>query len=192
MRMKARRRHDLQFQLPSQNFTLPPEDEVCVSLGSNLGNRLDSIQKGLDFLSTLQATDNSIEVSSIYETEPINCPEGSPLFLNTVCVMKCLLEPIDLLKNLKMFEEKIGRNLQAERNSPRPLDLDVIYFGSRVCDLPELILPHPRAHTRKFVLFPLAEIRPHTLFPGKNLTVVQLLETLDNAEKIRRVACKPV
>jgi 2-amino-4-hydroxy-6-hydroxymethyldihydropteridine diphosphokinase len=190
--MKARRRHDLQFQLPSQNFTLPPEDEVCISLGSNLGNRLDSIQKGLDFLSTLQATDNSIEVSSIYETEPMNCPVGSPLFLNTVCVMKCLLEPIDLLKNLKMFEEKIGRNLQAERNSPRPLDLDVIYFGSRVCDLPELILPHPRAHTRKFVLFPLAEIRPHTLLPGKNLTVVQLLETLDHAEKIRRVACKPV
>ena len=187
----ARNWDDAHLHVPSLNLERPAQDEVCVALGSNIGNRLTYIHRGLDFLSTLQVGSNSMSLSSVYETEPVACPPGSPHFLNAVCVMKCRLEPLQLLLALKNFEKKMGRNLESDRNSPRPLDLDIIYFGSCECSSPELTLPHPRAHTRKFVLLPLAELRPHLLLPGQSMTVVQLLGTLNNAEKLHRVTRQP-
>ncbi len=165
----------------------PNDSEVCVALGSNLGDRLENIYRGVKFLNTFHTGKQPLLVSSVYETEPVDCPAASPRFLNAVCVLTCSIDPEVLLKEIKQFEQSVGRNLQARRNSPRPLDMDIIYYGSYVCRSPHLTLPHPRAHQRKFVLAPLAELRPYLCLPGHEKTVLQLLDTVATAEIICRV-----
>ena len=108
----------------------------------------------------------------------MDCPPDAPPFLNTVAVFRFTGEPLDLLRRCRAFERECGRPAVYDRNAPRPLDLDLIAFGPVTLTTRELTLPHPRATQRRFVLEPLAKIRPHLTLPGQTQTVTQLLAHL--------------
>lgn len=155
---------------------------VGIALGSNLGDSQAELAAGFAFLQSL-ALDRQIRQSSTIETEPVDCPPGSPPFLNAVVEIKVdpqMLPPAGLLQRLQRFEAERGRPHKRERNAPRPLDLDLIYYGDFVMRTPELILPHPRAVSRYFVLRPLAYIRPDWILPGQTRTVTELLQGLES------------
>src|SRR5580698_4272013 len=133
---------------------------VFVSLGSNLG---DSRKIILDAMARLQKlSSRPILKSSLWRTSPVDCPPGSPEFINAVVgfVSKRTETPESLLKKLQKLEKEFGRPPKKVLNEPRRLDLDIITFGDELRDTPKLTLPHPRAHLRRFVLEPLLEIAP--------------------------------
>ena len=153
---------------------------VGIALGSNLGNREVELDAGVDFL-RLIAYDRQVRQGPRIETEPDNCPPGSPSFLNTVAeimVESMEFPPLNLLGALEDFEIERGRSPIRERNSPRPLDLDIIYYGNYEYDQMGLIIPHCRAHQRRFVLEPLAGLHPNLVLPGQTKTVKELLAGL--------------
>jgi 2-amino-4-hydroxy-6-hydroxymethyldihydropteridine diphosphokinase len=130
---------------------------VGIALGSNLGNREEELNAGIGYL-RLIAYDHEVREGPRIETAPDNCPPGSPSFLNTVVeimVESMEFPPLNLLGALEDFEIERGRSPIRERNSPRPLDLDIIYYGNYEYDQMGLIIPHIRAHQRRFVLEPL-------------------------------------
>jgi 2-amino-4-hydroxy-6-hydroxymethyldihydropteridine diphosphokinase len=90
--------------------------------------------------------------------------------------------PESLLKKLRKLEMEFGRTPKTALNEPRPLDLDLIVFGAETRNTPELILPHPRAHLRRFVLQPMSEIAPQLILPGQKNTVLELLAELQGGE----------
>jgi 2-amino-4-hydroxy-6-hydroxymethyldihydropteridine diphosphokinase len=122
--------------------------------------------------------------SSLWQTTPVDCPPGSPTFVNAVVALFPLPEETaaSLLAKMLAMEKDFGRRPKQVLNEPRRLDLDLIVFGSEVSDRPELMLPHPRAHERRFVLQPLNEIAPNLILPGHRRTVAQLLAALVSKE----------
>jgi 2-amino-4-hydroxy-6-hydroxymethyldihydropteridine diphosphokinase len=149
-----------------------------IALGSNLGESeliLSSVMPRLEALST-----TPIMASRWIRTRPVNCPRGSPDFLNGVVAIRPFPgeTPESLLSKLQALETEFGRTPKKEMNEPRPLDLDLISFGAEQRATEKLTLPHPRAGEREFVLGPLAEIAPDLVLPGQDATVVQLLEKL--------------
>jgi len=158
-----------------------------VALGSNLG---DSQKIILDAMTRLQIfSDEPILKSSLWETSPVDCPADSPKFVNAVVglVPKKNETPESLLEKLRGLEKEFGRSQKKILNEPRPLDLDLIAFGNEIRNSPELILPHPRAHERRFVLQPLNEIAPELVLPGQSKTISQLLAGLQNHEIVTRL-----
>lgn len=118
--------------------------------------------------------------SSLLVTAPVDCPPDSPDFVNAVVglVPHDNESPETLHAKLQATEKQFGRQPKKVMNEPRPLDLDLIAFGQEIRNTPQLTLPHPRAHLRKFVLQPLAEIAPDLVLPGQTKTVAQLLAGL--------------
>jgi len=118
--------------------------------------------------------------SSLWQTSPVDCPPGSPPFLNAVVGLVPLAEetPESLLAKLQSLEKEFGRQPKRVPNEPRPLDLDLIAFGAQTRATAQLTLPHPRAPERRFVLQPLSEIAPGLVLPGQAGTVAQLLACL--------------
>ena len=160
---------------------------AIVALGSNLGNSRAILQAA--FTHTKFITNHPILQSSIWETTPVDCPPGSPKFLNAVVafVPQKGETPETLLKKLRDLEKVFGRVPKKVLNEPRPLDLDLIAFGNETRNAPELILPHPRAHLRRFVLQPLSEIAPDLVLPGQGSTVAELLAGLPPDETMARI-----
>ncbi|WP_395742491.1 2-amino-4-hydroxy-6-hydroxymethyldihydropteridine diphosphokinase [Prosthecobacter sp.] len=150
-----------------------------IALGSNLGDRAASIQRGIDLLLARVPGIRLNASAPVYETEPVDCAPGTQAFLNTVIEVAAECTPQELHAHLKAVEQALGRPEQRERNSPRTLDLDLLYADDVVSDDPVLILPHPRMHLRRFVLEPLADIRPDLVLPGQKETVAELLQNLD-------------
>ena len=153
---------------------------VGIALGSNLGNREAEIDAGIDYL-RLIAWDRVVREGPRIETAPVDCTPGSPPFLNTVAeitVESMEFPPLNLFGALEDFEIERGRSPIREVNSPRPLDLDIIYYGEHQFDQMGLIIPHKRAHQRRFVLEPLAKLRPDLILPGQTKTVQELLAGL--------------
>jgi 2-amino-4-hydroxy-6-hydroxymethyldihydropteridine diphosphokinase len=148
---------------------------VGIALGSNLGDRGAGLLAGFGLL---KALDSGVIVSGIYESDPVDCPEGSPPFLNAVAEMEFGGDLCELLDRLQGMERKLGRAEVRERNAPRPLDLDILYADDLVLREERLILPHPRMAERTFVLQPLAEIAPGRVLPGFDRDVTRLLEDL--------------
>jgi 2-amino-4-hydroxy-6-hydroxymethyldihydropteridine diphosphokinase len=128
--------------------------------------------------------------SSLWQTSPVDCPPGSPVFVNAVVGLLPRAEetPESLLAELQVLEREFGRRPKKMRNEPRPLDLDLIAFGEQTRATAELTLPHPRAHERRFVLQPLSEIAPDLILPGRSKTVAQLLADLPPDPSMRRVS----
>src|SRR5271155_5369519 len=160
---------------------------VFVALGSNLG---DSRKIILDAMARFQNfSDSPILKSSLWQTSPVNCPPDSPKFVNAVVglIPKINETPESLLKKLRELEREFGRAPKTVLNEPRPLDLDLIAFGNEIRNSPELILPHPHAHLRKFVLQPLNEIAPELILPNQTKTVLQLLAELSSDEILTRL-----
>lgn len=160
---------------------------AIVALGSNLG---DSRRTILEAMARLQNfSDRPMLKSSLWQTSPVNCPPGSPPFVNAVAglALRTGETPESLLKKLRELEAESGRRPKTVLNEPRSLDLDLIAFGSETRDTVELVLPHPRAHQRRFVLEPLNEIAPDLILPGQDKTVVQLLAELSSDEVLERI-----
>ena len=149
-----------------------------VALGSNLGNPQANIRRALMVLRKFAA--GAVLESSLWETTPLDCPPGSPRFVNAVAGFQPRAgeTPESLLAELQALEKEFGRPPKQGLNEPRPLDLDLIAFAAETRVTAHLVLPHPRAHQRRFVLQPLGEIAPALILPGQSRTVSQLLETL--------------
>jgi 2-amino-4-hydroxy-6-hydroxymethyldihydropteridine diphosphokinase len=144
-----------------------------IALGSNLGDRWAQVHEGLEFLRSLSA-DQDLKRSSLYETAPVDCPPGSGSFVNAVAEIAWAGSVRELLAHLQEFELKKGRKPVREINAPRPLDLDILYFGAERLNETDLIIPHPRMTERRFVLEPLTEIRPDLVLPGQTKSVEEL------------------
>jgi len=158
--------------------------KAIVALGSNLG---DSRRIILDAMTRLQHfSDQPILKSSLWQTTPVNCPPNSPLFVNAVVGFAPQKNetPESLLQILRALEKEFGRPPKKVLNEPRALDLDLIAFGTETRNSPGLVLPHPRAHSRRFVLQPLSEIAPDLILPGQSKTVSQLLAGLPETEAV--------
>uniref|UniRef100_UPI0037833F96 2-amino-4-hydroxy-6- hydroxymethyldihydropteridine diphosphokinase n=1 Tax=Prosthecobacter sp. TaxID=1965333 RepID=UPI0037833F96 len=151
-----------------------------IALGSNLGDRAENIRRGIALLLERVPSIKLNASAPVYETEPVDCAPGTQAFLNTVIEIEAGLSPHELHMHLKAVEATLGRPEQRERNSPRTLDLDLLYADTVVSEDPELILPHPRLHMRRFVLQPLADIRPGLILPGRTQTVAELLAELSD------------
>jgi 2-amino-4-hydroxy-6-hydroxymethyldihydropteridine diphosphokinase len=134
-------------------------------------------------------SDEPLQCSSLFETAPIDCPPGSPIFVNAVVGMvpRASETPEALLAKLQALEKEFGRMPKKVLNEARPLDLDIIAFGNELRDAVELVLPHPRAHLRRFVLEPLAEIAPDLVLPGQTRPVSNLLRELTSVEIARKL-----
>jgi 2-amino-4-hydroxy-6-hydroxymethyldihydropteridine diphosphokinase len=155
---------------------------VFIALGSNLGDARANILSAIKRLQ--QFSGRPLAGSSLLQTEPVDCPPGSPMFLNAVVglVPKRGLTPESLLAKLKSLEKEFGRQPKKVLNEPRPLDLDLIAFGNERRASEALTLPHPRAHERRFVLQPLSEIAPDLILAGQSKTVKELLSQLPEAQ----------
>ncbi len=163
------------------------DDFVLVALGSNLGDRAELIRRAFDSLQGLARS--PILRSSLWQSSPVDCPPDSPLFVNAAAgfIPRPGETPHSLLRQLQFIEASFGRRRRSVVNAPRPLDLDLIAFGQRIVNSPGLTLPHPRAHTRRFVLQPLSEIASGFTLPGANQTIADLLRGLSCDEAVMRI-----
>ncbi len=139
---------------------------VGIALGSNLGDRLANLEAARQSLAEISTPAEPFLAASTYQTEPLLCPPGSPQFCNSVVEISFDGDPFELLELTQAIEKKLGRTAVPERNAPRIIDVDLLYFGDEIIDTEDLVLPHPRIGERRFVLEPLAEIRPDLILPG--------------------------
>jgi len=155
---------------------------IYLGLGSNMGDRLRHLKDALKAIEE-QIDARLIAKSSIYETAPLynTCQDK---FLNQVIQIEADIEPEDLLTALKKIEKEAGRDTTAVRNSPRPLDLDILVFGDKMIDLANLQIPHPGLAERNFVLKPWTEISPELVIPGYDLSVKELLKNSSDYTEI--------
>jgi len=154
------------------------EKWAIVALGANLGEAQRNVLRAMERLQTLSR--HPLLRSSLWQTEPVNCPPGSPVFVNAVVafVPRRGATPESVLASLQEIEREFGRRARKVPNEPRRLDLDLITFGNETRAGKSLTLPHPRARVRGFVLQPLSEIMPELILPGQKQTVLELLEKL--------------
>ncbi len=153
--------------------------EAVLSLGSNLGDRRANLLAARAALAALPGT-RLVASAPLYETEPVGAPAGTEqqLYLNTVLVLESAQDPEALSVAMHAIEARLGRVRGPERHAPRPIDIDLVAFGDFRRNTPSLRLPHPEAAHRRFVLQPLADVRPDLILPGQSRTVRELLAAL--------------
>lgn len=146
-----------------------------IALGSNLGDRLANLEAARDCLREIATPGEPFLQASNFQTEPLHCPPGSPLFYNSVVEIAFAGDALKLLELTQAIEKKLGRIGTPERNSPRIIDVDLLYYGDQIIETEALVLPHPRISERRFVLQPLGEIRPELILPGQTRSIAELL-----------------
>jgi 2-amino-4-hydroxy-6-hydroxymethyldihydropteridine diphosphokinase len=161
---------------------------AIIALGSNLGGSTAMIRGAVDQIQRFSA--GPVSHSSLWKSTPVDCPPGSPPFINAAVAFEPMAgeTPESLLAKLQALEKMFGRQPKKVLNEPRVLDLDLIAFGAEVRSTPQLTLPHPRAHLRRFVLEPLNELAPDLVLPGQSKPIRQLLAALRTDEVLRRVS----
>ena len=155
--------------------------KIVLGLGSNMGDREAHLRAALLSLNQRQIT--VLRSASLYLTEPRDFT-NQPWFINTVAEVDTELEPLSLLERCLKIEHDAGRIRDGFRG-PRPIDVDILFFGDRQIRLANLIVPHPRYAERRFVLLPLAELLPDFRDPASNLTVRQLIERCPDSGEVR-------
>jgi 2-amino-4-hydroxy-6-hydroxymethyldihydropteridine diphosphokinase len=161
-----------------------PIRRAVISLGSNLGERMDNLQGAVRALA--DTPDVWVTgVSPVYETEPVDAPDGSDMFLNAVVLADTTLAASRLLDRALAIEDAFDRERSEVRNAPRTLDVDLIVVGDRRSDDDHLRLPHPRAAERAFVLRPWLDVDPEAEFPERGL-VADLLSAVGESGIQRR------
>lgn len=153
------------------------QEPVFVGLGANLGDARLTVVQAMDELSQLPRTQR-VACSSLYRSAPVEA--GGPDFINAVAELRTDLSPGQLLQALQAIEQAHGRE-RPFRHAPRTLDLDLLLFGQRLLDSPELTVPHPRLHLRAFVLLPLLELAPGLHHPALGPLQVFLSAAADQA-----------
>ena len=170
------------------NITASNSVAVALSLGSNL-SYLNRSAREVVFaaIQSLRRICIESQASSLYLSEPIDCPPGAEDFINAAMVLRLAAKTSasELLVVLQGIEADYGRQRGAEQNQARTLDIDIISYGNQELESSDLILPHPRAAQRRFVLMPLAEISPEMVLPGQSASIAQLLAVLPCTENVR-------
>ncbi|MDR3081650.1 MAG: 2-amino-4-hydroxy-6-hydroxymethyldihydropteridine diphosphokinase [Streptomyces sp.] len=166
-------------RVDAADTTLQNPKRAVISLGSNLGNRLETLQGAIDALEDTPGV-RVKAVSPVYETEPWGVAPGSqPSYFNAVVVVKTTLPPSSLLERAHAVEEAFHR-VRDERWGARTLDMDIVTYQGVVSDDPVLTLPHPRAHERAFVLVPWYDLDAEAELPGRG-PVADLLAAVTRA-----------
>jgi 2-amino-4-hydroxy-6-hydroxymethyldihydropteridine diphosphokinase len=158
---------------------------VYVALGANLGHR------DATFAATLRALDAEsdlllVSASPIFETDPVG-PDGQGAYLNAVVQLHVWLGPIELLGRLQAIEVSLGRDRSREtvRWGPREIDLDIVFFGDRCIEMPDLVVPHARAHERSFVMAPMAVLAPAFVHPKLGRTMTEIARSFSDSDRVR-------
>ncbi len=166
--------------------------EYGLSLGSNLGDRLGQLADAAQSISALPGV-RILARSAVYETDPVDVSsqyEDRP-FLNAVLIVEAAPDPAATAQLAHDIEARMGRIRQDDRNAPRPVDIDLIYAGALCVESAGLTLPHPRWAQRRFVVQPLADVRPRLILPGQTLCVSRLLESLPRVPRVRPFGAWP-
>jgi 2-amino-4-hydroxy-6-hydroxymethyldihydropteridine diphosphokinase len=161
-----------------------------IALGSNLGDRLANLRAARQALVDLANVKPPVLSSPVYETEPVDCEPGAGKFLNAVVEIEYDGDPSELLEQLVRVEESLGRERDHARNVSRKIDIDLLYAGDLSVKNERLQLPHPRMHLRKFVMRPLADIRPDLRLPDQTKTARELLAQIKDSTKVMSFAEK--
>lgn len=153
-------------------------------LGSNIGDRYKYMETALQLLEAMAG--KIVTRSALYETDAWG-NEDQDAFLNLAARIDTHLSPVDLMDTILEIEKKMGR-IRDQRWGPRPIDIDIIFYGSEIISIPDkLIVPHPEMHKRKFVLVPLAEIAGQFIHPVAKRSVEDILLELNDPLEVRRV-----
>ncbi len=161
-----------------------PIRRVVVALGSNLGERFRALQAAVD--AWADTPDVFLTgVSPVYETEPVDCPEGSNTYLNAVILFDTTMPAIRLMDRAMAIEDAFARERTGVPNEPRTLDVDLIVVGERLSNEEHMRLPHPRAKDRAFVLRPWHDVESDATIPGAG-AISDLLADLDESGIARR------
>jgi 2-amino-4-hydroxy-6-hydroxymethyldihydropteridine diphosphokinase len=159
-----------------------PEKTVYLSLGSNVGDREANLRAAIAALPA--AGVRVTRVSAFYETEPVDYLEQA-WFLNCVVEGETEVPALELLRELRQIEARMGSKKLVAKG-PRLMDMDILLYEQETVDTPELQVPHPRMHLRRFVLVPLAEIAPEVRHPVKKMTAAQMLARTPDRSVVRR------
>jgi len=155
-------------------------EPVYLSLGSNVGDRVGNLNAAID---RLRAFGDIVEVSSFYETEPVEFT-AQRWFLNCAVKLETEKTPRPLLAGILEIEQQMGRR-RGQQKGPRIIDLDILLFGNSVVEDQGLTIPHPAMHERRFVLEPLAEIAPDVLHPVLKRTIRELRDALPPGQAVK-------
>jgi len=154
-----------------------------ISVGSNIGNKLENCQKGVAALISSGSTE-ILQHSRIYKTDPVDYTEQD-WFINYAVKIQTVLDPFQLLCTLNAIERRSGRMVDKIRFGPRVLDMDIILYNDLVLHSAKLIIPHPRMHKRRFVLKPICDIDPEITHPILKKSMQYLLDSLnDNGQGV--------
>ena len=159
-------------------------ERAVLALGSNMGDREHFLEAAVNLL----ARSGEIEIearSSIYQTAPLDVPIEQGDYLNQVITVRTELPATELLARCQAVEQELGRPVDHEAGMPRVIDLDLIVYGSEVCEGTQLTLPHPRYSKRKFVLVPLAEVVPAFRDPITGETIAEILASCPDTSDAR-------
>jgi 2-amino-4-hydroxy-6-hydroxymethyldihydropteridine diphosphokinase len=166
-------------------------ETVFIGFGSNVGDRVDFCDRAVTLLSLLPHS-QVVGVSLLYETEPVK-DHGRPCggwFLNGVVQLETEVTPKSLLAILREIERALGRD-EENRSGPRTIDLDILLYGQQIINEPDLVVPHPRMHHRRFVLMPLSELDPLFTHPLLQRTISQLLAEAGKQPEVRLLFPQP-
>lgn len=162
--------------------------EAGLSLGSNLDDKLASLQAARAAIAALPQV-TVLASAPIYETEPVGVPEefANLSFYNTALIIGTSLDAHKLFAQLQTVELALGRKRTLRQNTPRLIDIDLIYYDGQTIRSGGLVIPHPRWTKRRFVLQPLADVRGFLILPGHDRRVRDILAALPPGQEVRQI-----